>query len=154
MRSWLASFSVYKKPRVLAMLFLGFSAGLPILLVFGTLSAWLNSEGVDKTTIGFVSWVALAYGLKFIWSPLVDRMKIPLLTNLLGQRRSWMLAAQFGVIGGLILMSISDPVNKLEWVVAYAVLTAFSSATQDITIDAWRIEAVEDDMQGAMAGTY
>lgn len=154
MRSWLASFSVYKNPRVLAMLFLGFSAGLPILLVFGTLSAWLNSEGVDKTTIGFVSWVALAYGLKFIWSPLVDRMKLPLLTRLLGQRRSWMLAAQIGVISGLLLMAVTDPASRLEWVVAYAVLTAFSSATQDITIDAWRIEAVEDDMQGAMAGTY
>ncbi len=154
MRSWLQSFAVYRNPRVLAMLFLGFSAGLPILLVFGTLSAWLNSEAVDKTTIGFVSWVALAYGLKFTWSPLVDRVKIPLLTNLLGQRRSWMLAAQLGVISGLLLMAMTDPAINLQWLVAYAVLTAFSSATQDITIDAWRIEAVEDDMQGAMAGTY
>ena len=154
MRSWLQSFAVYRNPRVLAMLFLGFSAGLPILLVFGTLSAWLNSAGVDKTTIGFVSWVALAYGLKFVWSPLVDRAKIPLLTRLLGQRRSWMLAAQVGVISGLLLMAVTDPETHLHWLVAYAVLTAFSSATQDITIDAWRIEAVEDDMQGAMAGTY
>lgn len=154
MTSWLSSFRVYQNPRVLAMLFLGFSAGLPILLVFGTLSAWLNSEGVDKTTIGFVSWVALAYGLKFTWSPLVDRMQIPWLTACFGQRRSWMLLAQLGVITGLVLMSVSDPVNNLEWVIAFAVLTAFSSATQDITIDAWRIEAVEDDMQGAMAGTY
>lgn len=154
MRSWLSSFAVYKKPRVLAMLFLGFSAGLPILLVFGTLSAWLNSEEVDKTTIGFVSWVALAYGLKFLWSPLVDRMKIPVLTNMIGQRRSWMLIAQVGVISGLVLMAFSDPTTQLFWVVVYAVLTAFSSATQDITIDAWRIEAVDDDLQGAMAGTY
>jgi len=136
------------------MLFLGFSAGLPILLVFGTLSAWLNSEGIDKTTIGFVSWVALAYGLKFTWSPLVDRLPLPLLTSYLGQRRSWMLLAQTGVITGLLAMSVSDPTSDLTLVVAFAVLTAFSSATQDITIDAWRIEAIDDEYQGAMAGTY
>ena len=81
LHDWKASFQIYKNPKVLAMLFLGFSAGLPILLVFGTLSAWLNSEGIDKTTIGFVSWVALAYGLKFLWSPLVDRLPLPLLTR-------------------------------------------------------------------------
>ncbi|MCK5359162.1 MAG: MFS transporter, partial [Gammaproteobacteria bacterium] len=152
--SWTTSFQIYKEPKVLAMLFLGFSAGLPILLVFGTLSAWLNSEGVDKTTIGFVSWVALAYGLKFLWSPLVDRMPLPLLTRWLGQRRSWMLLAQIGVITGLLALSVSDPTVSLATVVAFAVLTAFSSATQDITIDAWRIEAIEDEFQGAMAGTY
>jgi PAT family beta-lactamase induction signal transducer AmpG len=154
LHSWLESFEVYKKPRVVAMLFLGFSAGLPILLVFGTLSAWLNSEGVDKTTIGFVSWVALAYGLKFTWSPLVDRLPLPFLTRRLGQRRSWMLLAQIGVITGLSLLSFSDPTTNLKLVIAFAVLTAFSSATQDITIDAWRIEAIDDEFQGAMAGTY
>lgn len=154
LHNWKTSFQVYQNPKVLAMLFLGFSAGLPILLVFGTLSAWLNSEGIDKTTIGFVSWVALAYGLKFIWSPLVDRMPIPLLTGVLGQRRSWMLLAQSGVITGLIALSMNDPKTSLTSIVAFAVLTAFSSATQDITIDAWRIEAIDDEYQGAMAGTY
>lgn len=136
------------------MLFLGFSAGLPILLVFGTLSAWLNSEGIDKTTIGFVSWVALAYGLKFLWSPLVDRLPLPLLTGKLGQRRSWMLLAQTGVITGLVALSMFDPKTSLTTIVAFATLTAFSSATQDISIDAWRIEAIADEYQGAMAGTY
>lgn len=154
LHDWKASFQIYKNPKVLAMLFLGFSAGLPILLVFGTLSAWLNSEGVDKTTIGFVSWVALAYGLKFLWSPLVDRMPLPLLTRALGQRRSWMLLAQVGVITGLAALSMFDPKISLASIVAFAVLTAFSSATQDITIDAWRIEAIDDEYQGAMAGTY
>ncbi len=154
LHNWKASFQVYKNPKVLAMLFLGFSAGLPILLVFGTLSAWLNSEDVDKSTIGFVSWVALAYGLKFIWSPLVDRMPIPLLTGMLGQRRSWMLLAQLGVITGLATLSMYDPKTSLSSIVAFAVLTAFSSATQDIAIDAWRIEAMDDEYQGAMAGTY
>jgi PAT family beta-lactamase induction signal transducer AmpG len=154
LHNWKASFQVYKNPKVLAMLFLGFSAGLPILLVFGTLSAWLNSEDIDKSTIGFVSWVALAYGLKFIWSPLVDRMPIPLLTGLLGQRRSWMLLAQLGVITGLAALSMYDPKTSLTSIVSFAVLTAFSSATQDIAIDAWRIESIDDEYQGAMAGTY
>lgn len=136
------------------MLFLGFSAGLPILLVFGTLSAWLRVEGVDRTTIGFVSWVALAYGLKFLWSPLVDRMPLPFLTSMFGKRRSWMLLAQAGVIFGLLNMATSDPLNDLQMVVIFALVTAFASATQDITIDAWRIEALADEYQGAMAGTY
>ncbi len=154
MNSWFAAFGVYREPHVLAMLFLGFAAGLPLLLVFGTLSAWLNSVGVDKTTIGFVSWVALAYGLKFLWSPLIDRLRLPLLSGWLGQRRSWMLLAQIGIISGLVLMALSDPRTDLAALVGFAVLTAFSSATQDITIDAWRIEAVEDEKQGAMAATY
>jgi len=151
---WVESFLVYKNPKVISMLFLGFAAGLPILLVFGTLSAWLRVEGVDKTTIGFVSWVALAYGFKFLWSPLVDKMPIPLLTRTLGQRRSWMLLAQLGVIVGLVNMASSDPLSQLQAVVLFAVLTAFSSATQDISIDAWRIEAIDEAFQGAMAGTY
>ncbi len=151
---WAESFLVYRNPRVVAMLFLGFSAGLPILLVFGTLSAWLRVEGVDKTTIGFVSWVALAYGLKFFWSPLIDRAPLPVLGKALGQRRSWMLLAQVGVIYGLVGMASSDPVNHLEATILFAVITAFSSATQDITIDAWRIEAIGEDFQGAMAGAY
>jgi PAT family beta-lactamase induction signal transducer AmpG len=152
--NWIESFLVYRNPKVVAMLFLGFSAGLPLLLVFGTLSAWLRIEGVDKTTIGFVSWVALAYGFKFLWSPLVDRLPIPLFTRWLGQRRSWMLLAQFGIIFGLLQMAASDPVLQLQTVVLFAIVTAFSSATQDISIDAWRIETIGEDFQGAMAGAY
>lgn len=136
------------------MLFLGFSAGLPLLLVFGTLSAWLARSGIDKSTIGFISWVALLYGLKVLWSPLVDRLRIPLMYRLLGQRRSWMLLAQCGVAGGLLLMSGSNPLSDLQLVVTAALLVAFASATQDIAIDAWRIEAMPTETQGAMAGTY
>lgn len=136
------------------MLFLGFSAGLPLLLVFGTLSAWLARSGIDKTTIGFISWVALLYGLKVLWSPLVDRFRLPLMYRLLGQRRSWMLLAQCGVAGGLLLMSSSNPLSDLQLVVTAALLVAFASATQDIAIDAWRIEAMPTETQGAMAGTY
>lgn len=154
LQRWRDAWLVYRHPKVLAMLFLGFSAGLPLLLVFGTLSAWLSVEGVDKTTIGFVSWVALSYGFKFLWSPLVDRMSIPVLTRRFGQRRGWMLLAQAGVIIGLVNMALSDPVLHLGSVVAFAVVTSFSSATQDISIDAWRIEALEQRYQGAMAGSY
>jgi PAT family beta-lactamase induction signal transducer AmpG len=151
---WVESFLVYRNPKVVSMLFLGFAAGLPILLVFGTLSAWLRVEGVDKTTIGFVSWVALAYGFKFLWSPLIDRAPVPVLSKTLGQRRGWMLVAQMGVIYGLVSMASSDPVGHLGATVLFAVITAFSSATQDISIDAWRIEAIGEDYQGAMAGAY
>ena len=153
-KNWKAALRVYLQPRVLAMLFLGFSAGLPLLLVFGTLSAWLARVGIDKSTIGHISWVALLYGLKVIWSPLVDRGQIPLLQPLLGQRRSWMLVAQIGIIGGLLLMASSDPLTSLEPLVYAAILVAFASATQDIAIDAWRIEAVSTEYQGAMSGTY
>ena len=153
-KGWRDALSVYLQPRVLAMLFLGFSAGLPLLLVFGTLSGWLARVGIDKSTIGHISWVALLYGLKFIWSPLVDRGQIPILRPLLGQRRSWMLVAQIGVIGGLLMMATSDPLTSLEPLVYAAILVAFASATQDIAIDAWRIEAVSTEFQGAMSGTY
>jgi len=153
-KSWIDAILVYRQPRVLAMLFLGFSAGLPLLLVFGTLSAWLAREGIDKSTIGHISWVALLYGLKFIWSPLVDRLQLPVIGSIFGQRRSWMLLAQTGVIGGLLAMASSNPLAHLELLVYAALLVAFSSATQDISIDAWRIEAMPVEDQGAMAATY
>ena len=153
-KSWLEALVVYRHPRVLAMLFLGFSAGLPLLLVFGTLSGWLAREGIDKSTIGHVSWVALLYGLKFLWSPLVDHLKLPLLHPVFGQRRSWMLLAQTGIISGLLFMAGSNPQTQLTILVYSALLVAFSSATQDIAIDAWRIEAMPVETQGAMAATY
>jgi PAT family beta-lactamase induction signal transducer AmpG len=153
-KSWIDAILVYRQPRVLAMLFLGFSAGLPLLLVFGTLSAWLAREGIDKSTIGHISWVALLYGLKFIWSPLVDRLQLPVIGSIFGQRRSWMLLAQTGVICGLLAMASSNPLLQLELLVYAALLVAFASATQDISIDAWRIEAMPVEDQGAMAATY
>jgi PAT family beta-lactamase induction signal transducer AmpG len=152
--SWKESIKVYTRPRVIAMLFLGFSAGLPLLLVFGTLSAWLREVGVDRSTIGHISWVAILYAFKFAWAPLVDRVPIPFVSSTLGHRRSWMLLAQFGVIGALIMMATSDPDTQLSMLVVAALLAAFSSATQDISIDAWRIEAAVVEWQGAMAATY
>lgn len=152
--SWGEAWRLYTRPRVLAMLLLGFSAGLPLLLVFGTLSAWLREAGVDRSTIGHISWVAMLYGLKFVWAPLVDRFDLPLLTAWLGHRRSWMLLAQSLVIAGLLAMAVNDPRVQLEGLVLAALLVAFASATQDIAIDAWRIEAAPVEWQAAMAATY
>ena len=152
--SWLDALKVYTQPRVLGMLFLGFSAGLPLLLVLGTLSFWLREAGIDRSTIGYLSWIGLAYGFKWAWSPLVDRMPLPILTRLLGRRRSWLLLAQAGIIAGLIGMALTDPAQDLTRIAQFAILVAFASATQDIALDAYRIEAVKMEWQAAMAATY
>ncbi len=136
------------------MLFLGFSSGLPLPLVFFTFLTWLADAGVDPQTIGFLSAVGLAYAFKFTWAPVVDRLRLPLLTRLLGQRRSWMLFAQLMVAAGLALMALSEPQAQLMQLAIAAVLVAFFSATQDIAIDAYRIEAVDPDRQAAMAASY
>ena len=151
---WRASLGIYFHRRPLTLLFLGFSSGLPLLLVFGTLSFWLREAGVDRSTIGFVSWVALAYGFKWVWAPLVDRLRLPLLSSLFGRRRAWLLIAQLAVAGGLLGMAHSDPATDLESLVWLAVIVAFSSATQDIVIDAFRIESGGPRLQAAMAATY
>ena len=136
------------------MLFLGFSAGTPYLLVFSTLTAWLADVGVNRGTVGVLAWVGLTYSLKFLWAPAVDGIRLPLLHRLLGRRRSWMLLAQMGIIAGLILLSTTDPLQNVLLVALFALLASFSSATQDIVIDAWRIEAVEVERQAAMAASY
>lgn len=136
------------------MLFLGFSAGLPFLLVFSTLTAWLSTEEVSLTAIGFFAWVGITYSIKVLWAPIVDRVPLPFLTRLLGKRRGWMILAQIGIATGLLGMSAIDPTENLAHVAMLALLVAFSSATQDITIDAYRIEAVSKERQAAMAATY
>jgi PAT family beta-lactamase induction signal transducer AmpG len=136
------------------MLFLGFSAGLPYSLVFSTLSFWLREVGIDRTTIGFLSWVALAYGFKWVWAPLVDRLKLPGLTRWLGRRRSWMLFAQLIIITGLCSLAFSDPRQNLGLFAMLALMVAFASATQDIAIDAYRIESADVKWQGIMAANY
>jgi MFS transporter, PAT family, beta-lactamase induction signal transducer AmpG len=152
--STVAALAVFFERRMLVMLALGFTAGLPNLLIFDTLSAWLRQADVPLRTIGFFSLATLAYSLKFLWAPLVDRIAIPLLTAFLGHRRSWMLTAQAVIIVGLLLVSGSDPAANLWLVAAFAVLVAFASATQDVVIDAWRIEAAGEERQGAMAAMY
>ena len=152
--TWRQAFSIYAQPRVLGMIFLGFSAGLPFLLVFSTLSAWLRDEGVARSVIGFFSWVGLTYSIKVFWAPVVDRLPLPVLTRALGKRRSWMLFAQIGIACGLVGMGFSDSHTQLQQIALFAVWVAFCSATQDIVIDAYRIEAVAPEFQGAMAATY
>lgn len=152
--TWTATLKVYLEPASLRMLSLGFSAGLPLLLVFGTLSFWLREAGIDRTTIGFLSWVGLAYGFKWVWSPLVDRMPLPLLTRWLGRRRSWLLAAQALIMGALVMMAMTDPRLALTPVVWCAIAVAFGSATQDIALDAFRIESADAQHQAALAATY
>ena len=136
------------------MLSLGFSAGLPLLLVLGTLSFWLREAGIDRTTIGYLSWVGLAYAFKWVWAPLVDRLPIPVLTRSLGRRRSWLLLAQLAIMGGLVAMSFNDPKVALQPVVWGALAVAFGSATQDIALDAFRIESAGPERQGALAAAY
>jgi len=144
---------IYLQPASLRMLALGFSAGLPLLLVLGTLSFWLREAGVSRATIGHLSWVGLAYGFKWVWAPLVDRVTLPLLGRL-GRRRSWLLLAQMGVMAGLVGMALSDPKESLNVIVWCALLVAFSSATQDIALDAFRIESADTSMQAALAASY
>ncbi|MDD2863844.1 MAG: MFS transporter [Methylococcales bacterium] len=153
-KSWRVAFAVYLKPRVLSMTALGFSAGLPYLLIFSTLSAWLRDEGVERSVIGFFSWVSATYSIKILWSPIVDKVHLPILGRLLGQRRSWMLFAQLGIIAGLCGMASANSQTQLSLIAACAIFVAFCSATQDVSIDAFRIESSVSDYQGAMAAMY
>ncbi|RTD91268.1 AmpG family muropeptide MFS transporter [Variovorax atrisoli] len=151
---WRDALKVYLEPATLRMLALGFSAGLPLLLVLGTLSFRLREAGIDRTTIGYLSWVGLAYGFKWVWAPLVDRMPLPPLTTLLGRRRGWLLLAQCMVVAGLAGMAVNDPRHGLTPLVWCALLVAFGSATQDIALDAFRIESAEPRKQAALAAAY
>ncbi len=153
-KPWRDVWKVYTEAATLRMLLLGFSAGLPLLLVFGTLSFWLREAGIDRTTIGYLSWVGLAYGFKWLWAPLVDRLPIPLLTRLLGRRRSWLLLSQLAIIVALVGMALTDPRVSLMPVVWCALAVAFGSATQDIALDAYRIESADVERQAALAASY
>jgi PAT family beta-lactamase induction signal transducer AmpG len=149
-RAW----AVYLRPRMLSMLALGFSSGLPFMLVFSTLSAWLRQAGIQRSTIGMLAWVSLVYTLKFLWSPILDRWKLPLLHGWLGRRRSWILLTQLGVAAGLALLALGDPLQSVIHMALMALLVAISAATQDMAIDAWRIESAPLEEQGAMAAAY
>ena len=153
-KSWGNILKTYTQWRTLRMLGLGFSAGLPLLLVLGTLSFWLREAGINRTTIGFLSWIGLMYGFKWVWAPLVDRLPIPFLSQRVGRRKSWLLLAQLLVIVGLLGMTQADPVLNLSILVWSALLVAFGSATQDIALDAFRIESASAEEQGALAAAY
>ena len=152
--SWITAFQVYTKPEAIRMLFLGFSSGLPLLLILGTLSFWLREAGIDLQTIGMMSWVGLVYGFKWAWAPLVDRFQIPFLSKKFGRRRSWLLFTQVLIALSLFAMGRTDPAQELQLMVWLSLLTAWASATQDIALDAYRIESAQLQEQAALAATY
>jgi PAT family beta-lactamase induction signal transducer AmpG len=152
-QSWRAALAVYLDRRVASLLFFGFSSGLPLALTGATLAARLERAGVSLTEIGLIGLVGIAYSLKFVWSPIVDRMPLPLLTRWLGRRRGWMLLSQFVLFGAVLALAPLDPgsAEGLWWVVVWAAAVAFASATQDIVIDAYRTEILDPDQLGAGA---
>jgi len=153
-KSWKAAFNAFKNPRVFSIVFLGFSAGLPILLIFSTMSVWLREADVARATISFFSWAALGYAFKFVWAPIIDKLPVPFLSSKLGLRRSWLLIAQLGIILSLILIGSNNPATNLQLTALFAVFLGFLSATQDIVIDAYRIEATNKALQGMMSSSY
>ena len=155
--SWKSAFTAFLDRRALIMLFLGFSAGVPILLIFSSLSLWLGEAGISKSAVTFFSWAALGYSFKFVWAPLIDELPVPFLTKRLGRRRAWLLIAQVLIVCAIAIMAFSDPAlgqSHLQQMALGAVLLGFSAATQDIVIDAYRIELAETQMQTVLASTY
>ncbi|WP_169566904.1 AmpG family muropeptide MFS transporter [Sneathiella limimaris] len=150
-RRWLEAASIYKDPRVVAILFLGFSSGLPLALTGTTLALWLREEGLTLTSIGLFANVATPYALKFLWAPLIDKMPVPFLTRLLGRRRGWMVLTQLGLILSIIGMGSVNPNTHIELTALFAFLVAFSSASQDIVIDAYRVEISDEKSMAAGA---
>ncbi len=155
--SWREAWNAWTRPQVIAMLFLGFSAGIPILLIFSSLSLWLREAGVERAAVTFFSWAALGYSFKFVWAPIIDKLPLPVLTGFFGQRRSWLLVAQLAIVTAICWMAITNPAGSesaLSTMALAAVLLGFSSATQDIVIDAYRIEVAKNEWQAMMSATY
>lgn len=157
-KSWRSAAAAYADRRAVTLFLLGFSAGVPILLIFSSLSLWLREAGVERSTVTMFSWAALAYSFKFVWAPLIDSLPLPLFTRLLGRRRAWLLLAQAMIIAAICLMAMINPTTEtaLVYMALSAVLLGFSSATQDVVIDAYRIEIAQGDsaMQSVIAATY
>ncbi len=156
-RSWSDSLAALLHPRVVAMLFLGLSAGLPILLIFSSLGLWLREAGLDRSAVTMFSWAALGYSFKFVWAPLIDRLPLPVLTAIMGRRRAWILVSQALIIAAICWMALTDPASggsSLTMMAMAAVMLGFSSATQDIVIDAYRIESADQDLQAMLSATY
>ncbi len=146
--------AVYLKPRVLIVLLLGFSSGLPLVLTSSTLQAWMTQSGVDVRTIGLFAAVAIPYTFKFLWAPLVDSLDVPVLSRLLGRRRGWLLFTQLWLIGAIILLGLCDPLASVLLVAIGALFVAVASATQDIVIDAFRVESLAESEQAAGQASY
>ena len=152
--SWREAFAVYLQKRVLIVLFLGFSSGLPLALSGSTLLVWMRESGVDLGTIGLFALVGTSYTLKFLWAPLVDALHVPLLTRLLGRRRGWLVFAQLLLIGAILLLAVTDPARSPFYVALGALLVAAASATQDIVVDAFRVESLPESEQAAGMASY
>lgn len=151
MKSWLAAAAVYRHPRVIAILFLGFSSGLPLALTGQTLSLWLKDEGLSLTAIGLFAAVGTPYALKFLWAPVIDKAHIPVLTSMLGRRRSWLIVTQFLLIVATLALGFSGPASSVGITAVLALAVAFASASQDIVIDAYRVEVLEEHQFAAGA---
>ena len=154
---WTSTLRAFLHRRVVTMLFLGFSAGLPLLLIFSSLSLWLREAGAERAAVTYFSWAALGYSFKFVWAPLVDQLPLPFLTRVLGRRRAWLLVAQGAIVAAILSMASIDPASgeaSLTWMALAAVMLGFSSATQDIVIDAYRIESAAVELQAMMSATY
>lgn len=154
---WAEVWHAWTRPQTIAMLFLGFSAGIPILLIFSSLSLWLREAGVDRTSVTYFSWAALGYSFKFVWAPLIDKLPLPYLTALLGRRRAWLLISQLAIMSAISWMALANPGSAgdgLRVMAMAAVLLGFSSATQDIVIDAYRIEVAQVEMQAMLSASY
>jgi PAT family beta-lactamase induction signal transducer AmpG len=149
--AWRKALAVYGDRRMLVILLMGFASGLPLLLTLSTLSYWLAKLGVNKTSIGLFSLVGIPYAFKFVWAPLLDHMMPPLLGRILGRRRGWIVLTQIGVAIAILVMGFSDPATAPLMTAAAAVAVAFASASQDIVIDAYRIEILSEEEQGAGA---
>ena len=157
MTNWQQSIRAFLHPRVITMLFFGFSAGIPLLLIFSTLGLWLREAGLERSAVTFFSWAALGYSFKFVWAPIVDFLPLPFLSQYLGRRRSWILVSQIAIIISISLMALTDPSMgdlQLKMMAFAAIALGFSSATQDIVIDAYRIESAPPDLQALMSSTY
>ena len=161
---WKSAFQAFLDRRALIMLFLGFSSGIPIFLIFSTLSFWLSEAGIQRSAITMFSWAALAYAFKFIWAPLIDKLPLPYLTEKMGKRRSWLFVSQILVTVAICLMAFTDPsphggkifsISSLSFMAMSAIFLGFTSATQDIIVDAYRIELTQDtNVQTVLASTY
>src|ERR1700745_2410268 len=152
--SWRDGFAVYLQPRVLIVLLLGFSSGLPLALSGSTLLVWMRESGVDLGTIGLFALVGTPYTLKFLWAPLVDALHVPLFTRRFGRRRGWLLFSQLLLIAAILLLALADPARSPLFVAIAALLVAATSSTQDIVVDAFRVESLPESEQAAGMASY
>src|SRR6516225_6810314 len=152
--SWRDGLAVYLQPRVLIVLFLGFSSGLPLALSGSTLQVWMREAGVDLGTIGLFALIGTPYTLKFLWAPLVDALHVPLFTQAFGRRRGWLVFSQLLLIAAIVLLALTDPANSPFYVALGAVLVATTSSTQDIVVDAFRVESLPESEQAAGMASY